>query len=195
MLRYTLRRLLGAIPTLFLVIVLAFLLVHAAPGGPFDDERALPAEIEANIAAAYHLDEPLPMQFARYLGGDDEQVLGSRNEGWVFGYHAGNAADSRMRATASRRGYRLDSRARRLAGDDYRRFGLIVAMDEDNYRDILAGHPGEGAEVVRMVDFCSVIEADEVPDPYYGGPSGFEHVLDILDDACSGLLRLFDDAD
>jgi len=69
LLRYTLRRLLGAIPTLFLVIVLAFLLVHAAPGGPFDDERALPAEIEANIAAAYHLDEPLPTQFARYLGG------------------------------------------------------------------------------------------------------------------------------
>lgn len=69
MLRYTLRRLLGAIPTLFLVIVLAFLLVHAAPGGPFDDERALPAEIEANIAAAYHLDEPLPMQFLRYLTG------------------------------------------------------------------------------------------------------------------------------
>ena len=69
MLRYTLRRLLGAIPTLFLVIVLAFLLVHAAPGGPFDDERALPAEIEVNIAAAYHLDEPLPLQFLRYLGG------------------------------------------------------------------------------------------------------------------------------
>ena len=69
MLRYTLRRLLGAIPTLFLVIVLAFLLVHAAPGGPFDDERALPPEIEANIAAAYHLDESLPVQFLRYLGG------------------------------------------------------------------------------------------------------------------------------
>ena len=76
MLRYTLRRLLGAIPTLFLVIVLAFLLVHAAPGGPFDDERALPAEIEANIAAAYHLDEPLPMQFARYLGGAVRGDLG-----------------------------------------------------------------------------------------------------------------------
>jgi len=54
---------------LFLVVVLAFLLVHAAPGGPFDDERALPDEIEANIAAAYHLDEPLPMQFVRYLKG------------------------------------------------------------------------------------------------------------------------------
>ncbi|MGI9224958.1 MAG: oligopeptide ABC transporter permease OppB [Woeseiaceae bacterium] len=69
MLRYTLRRLLGAVPTLFLVIVLAFLLVHAAPGGPFDDERALPPEIEANIQAAYHLDEPLPMQFLRYVSG------------------------------------------------------------------------------------------------------------------------------
>lgn len=69
MLRYTLRRLLGAVPTLFLVIVLAFLLVHAAPGGPFDDQRVLPPEIEANIEAAYHLDEPLPMQFLRYVVG------------------------------------------------------------------------------------------------------------------------------
>ena len=56
MLRYTLLRVLGAIPTLLLVIVLAFLMVHAAPGGPFDDERGLPADIEANIAAAYDLE-------------------------------------------------------------------------------------------------------------------------------------------
>ena len=69
MLRYTLLRIVGAIPTLLLVIVLAFLMVHAAPGGPFDDERALPPEIEANIAAAYHLDEPLPKQLLRYIGG------------------------------------------------------------------------------------------------------------------------------
>lgn len=69
MLRYALLRLLGAIPTLLLVIVLAFIMVHAAPGGPFDAERTLPADIEANIAAAYHLDEPLPQQFVRYLRG------------------------------------------------------------------------------------------------------------------------------
>ena len=69
MLRYALLRLLGAIPTLLLVIVLAFLMVHAAPGGPFDDERVLPADIEANISAAYHLDEPLHQQFVRYLSG------------------------------------------------------------------------------------------------------------------------------
>jgi oligopeptide transport system permease protein len=68
-LRYALLRVLGAIPTLMLVIVLAFLMVHAAPGGPFDDERVLPADVAANIEAAYHLDEPLPAQFARYVSG------------------------------------------------------------------------------------------------------------------------------
>lgn len=69
MLRYALLRILGAIPTLMLVIILAFLMVHAAPGGPFDDERVLPADVAANIEAAYHLDEPLPAQFVRYLSG------------------------------------------------------------------------------------------------------------------------------
>jgi len=69
LLRYTLLRLLGAIPTLLLVIVLAFLMVHAAPGGPFDAERALPPEVAANIEAAYHLDEPLAKQLGRYASG------------------------------------------------------------------------------------------------------------------------------
>lgn len=68
MLRYALLRLLGAIPTLLLVIALAFMMVHAAPGGPFDDERVLSADVKTNIEARYHLDEPLPQQFARYLG-------------------------------------------------------------------------------------------------------------------------------
>jgi len=76
LLRYALLRLLGAIPTLLLVIVLAFLMVHAAPGGPFDAERALPPDIEANIAAAYHLDEPLHRQFLRYISGVLQGDLG-----------------------------------------------------------------------------------------------------------------------
>jgi oligopeptide transport system permease protein len=76
LLRYTLLRIFGAIPTLLLVIALAFLMVHAAPGGPFDDERVLPAEVEANIAAAYHLDDPLAKQFVRYLGGLVQGDLG-----------------------------------------------------------------------------------------------------------------------
>jgi oligopeptide transport system permease protein len=67
LLRYALLRLLGAIPTLLLVIVLAFLMVHAAPGGPFDDERVLPPETRAALEAAYDLDEPLHQQFIGYL--------------------------------------------------------------------------------------------------------------------------------
>ncbi len=69
MLRYALLRLLGAIPTLLLVIVLAFLMVHAAPGGPFDDERVLPPETAAALAEAYNLDEPLHRQLFNYLSG------------------------------------------------------------------------------------------------------------------------------
>ncbi len=69
MLSYSIRRLLGAIPTLLILIALAFFMVRLAPGGPFDAERALLPEIEANLRAAYHLDEPLYQQFLRYLGG------------------------------------------------------------------------------------------------------------------------------
>ena len=67
MLRYALKRLLGAIPTLLLVIVLAFLMVHAAPGGPFDDARVLPPETRAALEAAYNLDAPVYRQFLDYL--------------------------------------------------------------------------------------------------------------------------------
>ena len=107
----------------------------------------------------------------------------------TIGYHAGHAADSRMRAAASRRGYTLDSRARRIEHLDFEDFDLIVAMDDDNYRDIRAMDSGQGARVVRMCDYGSRHGYDEVPDPYYGGASGFEDVLDILDDACAELLE------
>jgi len=68
MLRLTLQRLLSAIPTLFILIAVAFFLMRLAPGGPFDSERQLPPEIEANLRQAYNLDAPLPQQFLRYLG-------------------------------------------------------------------------------------------------------------------------------
>lgn len=67
MLRYAIRRLLGAIPTLFVLIALAFFMIRAAPGGPFDTERELLPEIEENLRAVYHLDEPLHQQFGRYV--------------------------------------------------------------------------------------------------------------------------------
>lgn len=69
MLSYAGRRLLTAVPTLFVLVALSFFLMHLAPGGPFDSERSLPPEIEARLAAEFHLDEPLWRQFGRYLGG------------------------------------------------------------------------------------------------------------------------------
>ena len=68
MLRHTLRRLLGLIPTLLMLITVAFFLMRVAPGGPFDTEKDLPPDIEANLNAKYHLDEPVLSQYFRYLG-------------------------------------------------------------------------------------------------------------------------------
>ena len=67
MLGYALKRFLGAWPTLFVLVAVAFFLIRLAPGGPFDAERRLPPEVEANLQAAYHLDAPLHEQFVRYL--------------------------------------------------------------------------------------------------------------------------------
>jgi oligopeptide transport system permease protein len=69
MIRYILRRLGGVIPTLFIIITLSFFVIRLAPGGPFDEEQALPPEIKANLEAAYGLDKPLYEQYFRYLGG------------------------------------------------------------------------------------------------------------------------------
>ncbi|MDR3516978.1 MAG: oligopeptide ABC transporter permease OppB [Azospirillaceae bacterium] len=69
MFSYTLRRLFGAIPTLFVILTIAFFMIRLAPGGPFDRDHPLPAEVKANIEKTYHLDEPLVMQYGRYLGG------------------------------------------------------------------------------------------------------------------------------
>lgn len=76
MLRYIISRLLGAIPTILVIITLAFLLLHAAPGGPFDSQKKIPPEIKANIERKYHLDEPLYRQYLRYLAGILQGDLG-----------------------------------------------------------------------------------------------------------------------
>ncbi len=68
MIGYALKRLLGAVPTLFIIVTLAFFMMRAAPGGPFDSARKLPPEIERNVEAAYNLDKPLITQYGLYLG-------------------------------------------------------------------------------------------------------------------------------
>ena len=69
MMRYALRRILGVFPTLLIIITISFFVIRLAPGGPFDEEQALPPEIKANLEAAYGLDRPLPEQYLKYLSG------------------------------------------------------------------------------------------------------------------------------
>lgn len=107
----------------------------------------------------------------------------------TIGYHSGQRADPRMRAAAQDRGYQIDSIARRVEPADLQHFDYVVAMDDDNYRDLNSMGAGSVSRLVRMVEFCRVHDVDEVPDPYYGGEDGFHVVIDILEDACANLLR------
>ncbi|MFA6288268.1 MAG: low molecular weight protein-tyrosine-phosphatase [Opitutaceae bacterium] len=109
----------------------------------------------------------------------------------TIGLHAGELPDARMRAAAARRGYELKSRARQITRADLDRYDLILAMDEENLRNVLAlaATDEQRARVFRFVDFCGKHADSSVPDPYYGGDEGFEHVLDLLEDGCGGLLR------
>jgi len=125
-------------------------------------------------------------KMAEQAGRSDEFTIDSAG---TNGYHDGEQADRRMRAVAESRGYQLDSISRRIDHKDFGQFDLIVTMDDSNYRHINTLHPGIGAEVVRMCDYSEKFDITEVPDPYYGGEAGFHEVLDILEDACSNLLR------
>ena len=82
MFQYLFRRLLVAIPTLFVIITLTFFMVRAAPGGPFDQDRKIPPEIEANLNRVYHLDEPLDWQYFRYMGNLVRGDFGQGPRGW-----------------------------------------------------------------------------------------------------------------
>lgn len=112
-------------------------------------------------------------------------------------YHIGNAPDRRMSAAAQQRGIELRGKARQFTRNDFEAFDLILAMDRDNYEDICSldsrgstsDRAGKYQHKVRlMCDFCTRYTLKEVPDPYYGGPEGFDHVIDLLLDACKGLL-------
>lgn len=107
------------------------------------------------------------------------------------GYHIGAPPDRRMSAAAQRRGITLLGQARQFQRSDFAEFDLILAMDKDNYRDILSLDPtGKYRDKVKlMCDFASHHREREVPDPYYGGVEGFNKVIDLLLDACEGLLQ------
>ncbi|MCC8198125.1 MAG: low molecular weight phosphotyrosine protein phosphatase [Tannerellaceae bacterium] len=108
----------------------------------------------------------------------------------ILGYHEGELPDSRMRMHGSRRGYVLDSRSRPVKTSDFYTFDMIIGMDDRNMDDLRRKAPDmeSVAKLHKMTDFLENKLYDHVPDPYYGGASGFELVLDLLEEACQGLL-------
>ena len=109
------------------------------------------------------------------------------------GWHVGHPPDERASAAAAARGIALESRAQRFEPDHFDDFDLILAMDRQNLEDMRSLAPHADAEgrlgLLREYDPLAIEAGElEVPDPYYGGPDGFEHVLDVVDRACEGLL-------
>jgi protein-tyrosine phosphatase len=121
-------------------------------------------------------------------GLEDEIICDSAG---TSSYHIGSPPDRRMRLAAQQQSIVLDGCARQFIPEDFDRFDLILAMDRENYEDILALDPaGRDRHKVRlMCEFCTRHSDREVPDPYYGGPEGFNYVIDLLLDACTGLLE------
>jgi len=106
-------------------------------------------------------------------------------------YHVGNKPDSRMQKSALKRNYDLDYlRARAVSSKDFKKFDLILAMDRENYSDLISICPSEYQHKIQMfLNFSTSTSLSCVPDPYYGGVEGFEEVLDLVEDACQGLLN------
>lgn len=108
------------------------------------------------------------------------------------GWHVGNPPDARMSAAAFKKlGIRLEGSARQFQPSDFEAFDLILAMDRENYANILRLAPkGQYDHKVKlMCTYCRTYPDRDVPDPYYGGAEGFNYVIDLLMDACAGLLE------
>ena len=104
-------------------------------------------------------------------------------------YQIGNPPDERASRAAGARGYVLTGRARQVTRKDFAEFDYLIAMGEQNLRDLKRLSPREHAhKIMLFTEFCSSATC-EVPDPYAGGPEGFEHVLDLVEDAAQGFLR------
>lgn len=111
----------------------------------------------------------------------------------IGSWHVGEQPDRRMCKHAMKRGYDLTTlRARQFKSADFHRFDYIVVMDGENYQDVMARMPADGDyshKVIRMRDYFQDHQGQpSVPDPYYGGPEGFEFALDLIEDGCAGLL-------
>ena len=108
-------------------------------------------------------------------------------------YHTGHAADERMQTAAAKRGYELNSRARQITEDDCQSFDLVVAMDRENLNYLQNLSPENLNKMKLLGEFLEVGDEahgsqPDVPDPYYGGESGFEEVMDMIEAACPQII-------
>lgn len=106
------------------------------------------------------------------------------------GYHIGAPPDTRMRIAGQKRGLPMTGSARKLTPADLDAFDLILAMDDENYRDLISlATENNRQKIKRFSSYFSRYSATEVPDPYEGSSKDFEHVLDLLEDGCAQILR------
>ncbi len=106
-------------------------------------------------------------------------------------FQKGDPPDKRAQQAATRRGYNLSRlKARQVQPQDFHEFDHILVMDKKNLRDLNAIYPsGASAQISLFLDYADKSKLQEVPDPYYGGPQGFELVLDLVEDAAQGFLQ------
>ena len=104
--------------------------------------------------------------------------------------HEGELADRRMRQFAEKRGYVITHRSRPIRRNDFDAFDLIVCMDRQNWNGLrsMAITESQKSQIHYMTEFSRLYAGMDVPDPYYGGDDGFNRVIDMLEDACKGLL-------
>jgi protein-tyrosine phosphatase len=107
----------------------------------------------------------------------------------TIGYHEGNPADPRMSSAALKRGIELRSRSRKITPTDLETFDLVLAMDQSNLDDIRALHDSPSSKIALLSDYLDDEWPTDVPDPYYGGESGFEFVMDMIEAACPNVLE------
>lgn len=105
-------------------------------------------------------------------------------------YHIGSPPDARAQAAALNRGIDLSHlRGRKVESEDFDNFDYVIAMDKSNYADLQDVANGNSKNLYLFLEFAKNFSEQEVPDPYYGGDQGFEHVLDLIEDASKGLLQ------
>lgn len=109
----------------------------------------------------------------------------------TIGFHAGNPPDSRMQQVMRARNIPIIGRSKQLDSFDMEHYDLILAMDKDNFDGALSmARSDEQRDKVKLFcEYCTEHSETEVPDPYYGGDGGFDHVMDLIEDGCRGLLK------